>query len=114
MKKKTLLFSLFILFLVACSTQLIKLTQADADRGAAKFEGTTLESLNRGKAIFEANCDKCHGLKKPGSRNEQQWNTIVPQMVKKVNKSNGQEVIDPQKQELLLRYLVTMSSPLKQ
>jgi cytochrome c5 len=113
MKTKSIFLFFAIAFFAACSTQLLNLTQADADRGAVKFEGTTLESLNQGKAIFEANCNRCHGLKNPSSKNEEQWNTIVPQMVKKVNKLVGSEEINPRKQELLRRYLVTMSSSVK-
>ena len=111
MKTKIIFIFLFFLLLYsACSTQLLTLTQSDADRGAAKFEGTTIASLNEGKAIFEANCDMCHRLKSPSSRSEEKWNLIVPQMVKKVNRKIGSEEINPKKQELLRRYLVTMSS----
>jgi cytochrome c5 len=113
MKTKPIFFLFTLAFFVACNAQLLTLTQADADRGAEKFEGTTIESLNQGKAIFEANCNRCHGLKKPSSKSEEQWNSIVPQMVKKVNKLAGREEINPRNQEFLRRYLVTMSSSIK-
>ena len=109
MKTKTILISLSIVFLSACSAKLMTLTQSDADRGSAKFKGATLESLNEGKNIFQANCNRCHGLKNPASRTEDKWNTIVPVMVKKLNTKLGKEEIDAKKQELLLQYLVTMS-----
>ena len=111
MKQKIAVLVLSILIFAACSTQVLILTQSDADRGAAKFTGTTFESLTHGKEVFEANCDMCHRLKKPGSKTEEEWNKIVPKMVKKVNGKVGSEQINPQKQELLRRYLVTMSAP---
>lgn len=82
-------------------------TQSDADRGAAKFPGYTLAELNQGKGLYENNCGKCHGLKKTTSESEAEWRRIVPAMVAKINK-NG-KVLDDHSQELILRYLVTMS-----
>jgi mono/diheme cytochrome c family protein len=99
------------LILAACgTTRLIQPTQADAERGAQKYSNLTLADLNQGKAIFEQNCGLCHGLKKPASRNEDQWNKIVPNMSARVNKKKGEGTLNSEKQEILLRYLVTMSN----
>ncbi|MCB9252419.1 MAG: hypothetical protein H6605_08105 [Flavobacteriales bacterium] len=107
MQKLSLFFS--ILILASCSAKLKTVTQADADRGNAKYNDVTLASLQEGKSIFVGNCGKCHGLKDPTSRTEEKWNKIVPIMVKKVNK-NGKDVkITPDQESLLLKYLVTMS-----
>lgn len=64
--------------------------------------------MNAGKAAFEANCGKCHGLKKPSSRNEEQWRQVVPRMAKKVNKSEVK--IDEATQEKIIRYLTKLVS----
>ena len=109
MKTKTILISITVVLMSACSVKLMDLTQTDAERGSAKFKGATLETLNQGKSIFQENCNECHGLKRPSSRTEERWNKIVPTMVKKLNLKMGKEVIDAKKQELLLQYLVTMS-----
>jgi cytochrome c5 len=102
--------SFCVLALVSCSAKLLVPTQADADRGMTKYEGLSLTSLLEGKALFEQNCSKCHGLKSPTSRNEEKWNKIVPIMVKKVNKKAGKEELDAAEEQLILKYLVTMST----
>lgn len=108
MKKIIIGFS--ILVFCACSAKVAMLSQADADRGAVKFPGMTLASLNEGKAHYEQYCQSCHELKKPKSETEADWNKIVPGMVKKTNKKAGSEVVDSKKQELILQYVVTMST----
>lgn len=99
-----------VLALVSCSAKLLAPTQADADRGKAKYEGLTLASLNEGKELFQQNCSQCHGLKSPTSKTEEKWNKIVPIMVKKVNKKAGKEELDAAEEQLILKYLVTMST----
>lgn len=108
MKTKSILMVALVTILYSCSAKLKELTQADADRGKEKFPSVTLVSLNEGKSIYENNCNKCHGLKKPGSANEAKWNKLVPIMVTKLNKKEGKEVIDAKQQEIMLQYLVTM------
>ncbi len=114
MNKPLLLLS-FIALLTACTaTKLIIPSQADADRGAPKFPGISVAELNDGKAIYEQHCQSCHKLKSPKSEDEKEWNRIVPVMVKKTNKKAGKEVVDVKSQEILLKYLITMStSPVK-
>jgi cytochrome c5 len=79
------------------------MTQADADRAAAKFPGTNLADLEKGKTTYEANCGKCHKLHAPASRNEEAWRKIVPPMAKKSK-------LDAASEDLVLRYVVTMST----
>ena len=107
---KKILVTLSIAFLISCSHKITALTQADADRGATLFEGTTLATLAQGKALFEGNCSRCHPLKSPTSRKEEQWKKIVPRMVIKVNHKVGHEEIDASEEQLILRYLITMST----
>lgn len=93
------------LFLVACATAKIEsgsaLSQADADRAAQKFPGTTLADLGKGKKLYEENCGTCHKLHAPTSRKEDAWRKVVPPMAKKAK-------IDEQSHDLVLCYLVTM------
>lgn len=107
MNKLILIFS--IILFTGCSAKLLVPVQADVDRVAEKYQGYTLAELNEGKSIYEQQCDGCHGLNRPQSRNEKAWNKIVPEMVEKVNKKAGKEEIDQKEQETLLKYLVTMS-----
>ncbi|MBS1934892.1 MAG: hypothetical protein JST96_12900 [Bacteroidetes bacterium] len=88
----------------ACATvKLAEPTQIDADRGSQKFSGYSLNDLNEGKKIYEANCNKCHRYKAPESRDEAKWDDIIPKMAKKAKLSSDQ-------QELVLKYVVTMST----
>lgn len=108
MKKLFIIFGSLIA--ISCgSTKLLAPTQTDADRAAAKFPNVTLAQLNEGKVVFEAQCDKCHGLGKPVTKTDAELERIVPKMVVKSNKKAGSEVIDAAKQESILRYLVTMN-----
>ncbi|CAN5405277.1 hypothetical protein BH09BAC1_BH09BAC1_22540 [soil metagenome] len=105
MKTITLLFALFLL--VGCASyKAIMPTQVDADKGAATYTGYTLAELNQGKTLYEAKCGNCHGLKKPSSKTQEQWQQIVPRMAVKANKRG--EVINAHDQELILKFLVTM------
>lgn len=116
MNKKSLLVGVGIAILVACgtaknSTAKVEAmpSQGDVDRVQTKFPGYTLDELYQGKKLFEANCNLCHKLKKPASEPEDEWRTIVPRMVKKVNGKEGHS-IDASGEEKILRYLITMGS----
>ena len=110
--KNPFIFSIvcLIVFLSAClPVKLIPPTQFDADRMQEKFPGYTLSELNRGKGLFEQNCTKCHGLKNPASKSEEQWNKIVPKMVNRLNKKEKM-LLPSDQQEAILRFLITMGS----
>jgi cytochrome c5 len=95
--------------LTACfSAKLATPSESDVARVSNKYPNYTLANLNAGKVLYEENCGVCHGLKNPTSRNEEKWNKIVPRMVKKVNRKTVK--IDEGQQELILKYLVTMSA----
>lgn len=81
--------------------------QTDADRVQGKFPGLTLEQLNQGKVLYEANCASCHHLENPSSEPEEEWRSIVPRMVLKANKRSINP-ITPESEELILRYLIAM------
>ena len=107
MKSKAIMIIMAVALMSGCDAKLMDLTQKDADRGAAKFTGATLESLNEGKNLYKQNCNECHNLKRPSSQSIEKWNKLVPAMVKNLNKKMDKEVIDAKKQELLLQYLIT-------
>lgn len=94
----------FIVFISACTaTKLVEPSQADADRGAQKFQGYSMSQLNEGKTIYLDNCNKCHRYKAPQSRDEAKWDKIIPKMAKKAKLDDAQE-------KLVLEYVVTMST----
>jgi cytochrome c5 len=108
--KKISIFLMITAVLAACSAKITMLTQADADRAAVKYTGTTLATLNEGKALYEQNCGLCHGLKKPNTETEAAWTQIVPDMVNKVNAKLSKQEIDSREQQEILAYLVTMGA----
>jgi mono/diheme cytochrome c family protein len=106
---KYLIMLLLVSGIIGCATyKPLPGTQSDVDRASTTFPGITLEDLSRGASLYEVKCSSCHGLKKPGSRTEAQWREIVPRMAKKANKQRQE--IDPNAQEDILKYLITMSS----
>jgi cytochrome c5 len=110
--KKSFILTLMTI-LTACTVKLIPPAQSDVDRVSVKYPGYSLSELNAGQALFEQTCNRCHRLKNPASRNEDQWGKIVPMMIKKLNKKEHKEVIDDKHEESILRYLVTMSNASK-
>ena len=112
-KTTLILLVLPALIIAGCvSATMLAPSQNDVDRVQSKFPGYTLADLHRGQSLYENNCKSCHGLKSPSSKAEADWNRIVPVMVKKVNR-NGM-VLDPQAEEDIRRYVITMGSAPRQ
>ena len=116
---KYIISAVSISILIACSTTKPKvqtqnapagISQTDVDRGALVFADLNIQQLNEGKVIYEQYCGSCHSLKRPASESERGWRHHVPEMVQLTNEKAGKEEIDAAKQELILRYLITMSS----
>jgi mono/diheme cytochrome c family protein len=106
--KKFIAISISLIFAGCASSALLTPSQMDVDRVITKYEGYSLADLNHGKVLYEKHCGNCHGLKKPASKTEAEWELIVPRMVKKVNKKED-ITMDAATQESILRYVITMS-----
>ncbi|MDZ4821827.1 MAG: hypothetical protein SH856_00020 [Flavobacteriales bacterium] len=98
---KTIVILFMLALIMSCSPKLLVPTQVDADRGQKTFPGLTLSEVNEGKMLYETHCDKCHPLKKPESRTEMEWHTIVPEMA-------GRAKIDEVTESKILKYVLTM------
>jgi hypothetical protein len=107
MKKLLLIFC--VVTLSACSVKLITPTQADVDRVSGQYKGYTLVDLTGGEALFEQKCTQCHGLKNPTKRTADEWAEIVPKMAHKADNKRGVSKISSNDQQLILKYLITMS-----
>ena len=102
MKKLLIISSVLLLAACGAALKLSAPAQTDAERGSAIFPGLTLAELDKGKIAYEENCAKCHGLKNPTSFTEEKWRKVVPPMAKKAK-------VDAKTEELILKYVVTMS-----
>lgn len=105
--KISILTTAIALFIAACAGSKVSSsnepTQADVDRNKAIFSNLTLEELIQGKAHYEKNCGSCHKLYSPNGESAVGWKKIVPPMAKKAK-------IDSKTEDLILRYLISMSS----
>jgi cytochrome c2 len=100
--KKTLVI-IALVGLAACASQkMLTPTEADATAAASKFPGTTLADLQEGKTLYEANCQKCHGLKNPQKFTETQLDQIVPSMAAKAK-------VDKATETKIHHYMVALS-----
>ena len=100
---KKILAVLMMLVFAGCTVHLLEPVDADAVRGGEKYPGITLDELQHGKFLYERYCEKCHRLKKPESRKEEGWIKIMPKMALKSK-------IDAPTKDLILHYLITMST----
>ncbi len=108
---KQIIYITLSIFLISCgSTKIFIPTQVDADRGAAKYPGLTLASLEQGRSLFEQYCTQCHGAKSPQMKDSDAWHKTVPRMAKKSEGKDSKNFIDAEKQKVILQYLVTMST----
>lgn len=75
------------------STANIKLTQAQK-----YYPNVTMAELTKGADVYQATCQHCHALRKPDSRNKQDWDGILPKMF-------GKAKADSTTQTLIREYL---------
>jgi mono/diheme cytochrome c family protein len=93
--RKLILLSL----LAGCAGQLPPPTEADAIRGSARYPGTTVSDLARGRQLYIEHCSGCHALVRPAAKKPDDWPKLVSEMTvrAKLSDSTAQEI---------LRYLV--------
>jgi cytochrome c5 len=98
MKKLSVLviLSITVLFFADCHPKLHPAETAKKTPSAAPAKTATPEHIAQGKMIYEAQCNKCHDLPKPGEYKVSDWADILPKMIIKSNmsKENGDLVKD--------------------
>jgi len=110
---KKLFFLATVFFAVGCAVSknadsTSGLTKDDVKRVQDLYADVTLEELNKGMNLYEANCDACHKLKDPKSEGIKGWNHHVPEMVELSNEKKGTKLTKSDEQAIL-RYLVSMN-----
>lgn len=82
---KTLGLVLIVLFVVSCAARVVN-TVAHLEPVPTKaevHESFSAEELGQGGALFTNNCDKCHKLFEPESRDAEKWNEVLKRMIPK-------------------------------
>lgn len=89
---KTISFSFLVVILLASCTK-----QKDGAQYIPTAADTTtsasLSDLQKGKAIYESNCNRCHALYSPDAYSASQWKQIVPGMASKAKLSSSDEAL---------------------
>jgi len=94
--------------MMACSNKVISPTQSNVDQLTSTYPDVTLADLEKGRSIYAEKCNMCHGYYKPNEYSVEDWGKIVPVMVVKVNKKSKSEVIDREKEDQLLKYILSV------
>lgn len=109
---KIILFSAFLTITAACSSsKKVVPSQPDAAKVNSVYPELTLADFNQGKMLYGEKCTACHALKSPTSLTPERWPSMVADMTNKANKRELR--IDPNQEALIIKYLVTMSTPAK-
>lgn len=80
---KTLGFVVVVLFIVSCATKVAN-TIAHTEPFPTKAEAMANFSeaeLAQGETLFANNCDRCHKLFEPESRDAEKWNNVLKRML---------------------------------
>ena len=78
MKLKSILLTSITIVAISCSPKVIPTTQNIEEE--VKSEVALSQNQIEGKAIFEANCAKCHKLYEPSSRTPEKWASVFKWM----------------------------------
>lgn len=86
MKIKSIFFVSFIVVVFSCSPKVVPPTQNMEKEVESKVVLT--QNQIEGKAIFEANCAKCHKLYEPATYSAEKWDSILKWMQPKAKISD--------------------------
>jgi cytochrome c5 len=80
-----------LMFLVNCSPKTTgSMTTKKTEAAPDGTKSTPMEEIDEGKLVWRSNCDKCHKLYDPTSRNKDEWEKILPIMGKKAKLTDKQ------------------------
>lgn len=90
---------------VACATAVIRPDARDAQWASAKWPGTTVGDLDRGRETFVGRCGGCHNLPEPNVKTPEEWSRVLDEMA-------ARSKLTPDEKDLVLRYLSAASQRL--
>ena len=92
------------MLLGACGGGLREPTAADASLAAQRWPGTTVSTLNEGRALYVRRCGTCHSLYAPAEFAEPEWRASIAEMRDRAH-------VQPREEDLILKYLVAVGAP---
>ncbi len=81
--------------------------EARVEKMKAQYPNYSLDNFNKGKELYNNNCNLCHDLPNPTHESDGEWHQIMPKMVELVNKKKP-NTIDPAGEDLMLKYVFAM------
>ncbi len=88
---------------VGCAAALRYPTPRDAELLAPRWPGTTIEDLERGRALYVRRCSSCHTLVLPEAHPPAKWPGLVDGMAAKAR-------LRPGERDDVVRFLVAVAS----
>jgi cytochrome c553 len=87
---------------LCCAPALVRPTESDGLRAAARWQGSGLAELEKGRAVYVARCGKCHELVLPEENAAEDWPRLVGRMSEKAK-------LAAEDRQLVERFLVTLA-----
>ncbi len=100
---RTALAAVLLAAAAGCAGALVVPDDADVGALRARFPGTTLADLQRGRTLYVSRCAACHHLHLPAERAPDAWPRIVEKMAPDANLS-GTDL------DVVERYLMAASA----
>lgn len=91
----------------ACATPYHPVTTSEVRVAAARFPGSSRETLERGRRITLSHCGRCHRAFEPSEFRADAW----PGLVREMREGAG---LDAEEEALVVRYLVTAAATTNQ
>jgi hypothetical protein len=99
----TLLLAAGLAVAAGCAAALRHPSPRDAELLAPRWPGTTVEDLERGRALYVRRCSSCHTLVLPEAHPPAKWPGLVDAMAKKAR-------LGPGERDDVVRFLVAVAS----
>lgn len=87
----------------ACAAALRHASPQDVALLAARWPGTTVEDLERGRGLYVRRCSGCHNLILPRTFRPERWPSLVDEMAQKAR-------LGPAERDDVVRFLVAVAS----
>lgn len=99
---------------LGCAAALVQPTVADVHWSESRWPGTTLEELQKGRALYVQTCAGCHTLHRPEAYPPEEWPDILKEMEEEMDEDKSTSItLDPADRRLIERFLVASSTRLR-